>query len=341
MKNGRADFEARAAVRPTARSKETRIMEVVVDNSTTEAEARAWLNEHKAEEQLSWPQLGKLTDVASSTLSLFSTGKYGGNNQAVATKVMAYRDRLATQAEIAADVPTVPEWYETATATRLTQLLRWAQSGKIVLIVTGPGIGKTRTAERFAASDPNVWLATMSPSTSGVATMAIEVGEAIGLGEIKGSPQQLSRKIKAHVRGKKGLLIIDEAQELTDKAINELRGWHDRTGVGIALLGNETVVGHIESRKSALAQVSSRFSYKHVQAVPMVGDLDALFAAWGIKDADQKTFLSRMAALPGALREVTNTLEIALMGAMGAGEPLTLAHLRDAAKQRHTKVGVA
>ncbi len=237
-------------------------MEMVISNSEAEVDARTWLNAHKDEEGLSWPQIGKLTDVSHSTLSLFATGKYAGRNDTVAAKVLAYRDRLAAQAEIAGDVATVPVWYDTPTATKLTSLLRWAQSGKIVLIVTGPGIGKTRTAERFADADPNVWLATMAPSTAGVATMLQEVAVAVGLGEIKGSPQQLSRRVRAHIQGKKGLLIVDEAQELTDKALNELRGLHDRTGLGIALMGNETVVGQIDSRKSALAQISSRFAKK-------------------------------------------------------------------------------
>lgn len=341
MKNGRARLEARAAVRPTARSKEPCIMEVVIDNSAAEADARDWLNAHKIDAALSWTQLAKLTGLSSSTLSLFSTDKYPGNNQTVAVRIMAYRDRLTAQAVIAADVPMVPDWYGTTTSAKLTSLLRMAQSGEIVMIVTGPGLGKTRTAERFAASDPNVWLATMSPSTAGVATMAIEVAEAIGLGEIKGSPQQLSRKIKAHVRGKNGLLIIDEAQELTDKAINELRGWHDRTGVGIALMGNETTVGHVEGRNSALAQVRSRFAFKHVQMVPMPGDMDALFDAWGIIDNEQKAFLTKLAAMPGALREVTMTLKIALMSSFGAGEELSLEHLRGAVKQRNVKLGAA
>ena len=318
-----------------------RSMEVVANNSPVEVEARTWLNTHKDETGLSWPKIGKLTDVGSSTIGLFASGKYTGNNEAVAGKVLAYRSRLTSQAEIAADVPTVPEWYDTPTATRLTSLFKWAQSGEIVLIITKPGIGKTRTAERFEANDPNVWLATMSPSTAGVSTMLIEVAAAIGLGEVKGSPQQLARQIKTRVKGKKGLLIVDEAQELTDKAINELRGWHDRTGVGIALMGNETTVGHIEGRNSALAQVKSRFLYKHVQMIPMPGDLDALFDAWGIVDGEQKTFLTRLAALPGALREVTMTLKIALMASFGAGQELSLAHLREAVKQRHTKVGVA
>lgn len=315
-------------------------MELVVNNSADEiVEARAWLNAHKLEADLTWPQISKLTDVAAPTLSLFSSDKYQGDNGKVAGKVLAYRERLAAQAEIGADAPMLPEWYETETSKRLVSLLRWAQAGKIVLIVTGPGIGKTVTARRFASADPNVWLATMAPSTAGVATMASEVAAVIGLGEIKGSPQQLSRQIRNHVQGKKGLLIVDEAQELTDKAINEIRGWHDRTGVGVALLGNDKVVGQLDTRRSALAQVSSRFSVRHVQAVPLPGDMDALFEAWGIVDAEQKAFLARIGAMPGALREVTHTIELAVMGAFGAEQRLTLKHLRDAAKQRNVKIG--
>lgn len=314
-------------------------MEVVADNSRAEVEARAWLNAHRDEDGLSWPQVGKLCDVASSTLSLFATGKYTGNNATIAAKVLAYRDRRAAQAELAADAPIVPRWYETPTAQRLSSLLRWAQSGEIVLIVTTPGIGKTKVAERFEAYDPNVWLATMSPSTAGVATMLIEVAEAIGLGEIKGSPQQLSRQIKARVSGKNGLLIVDEAQELTDKALNELRSLHDKTNVGIVLMGNENVVGQIDGRKSALAQISSRFSIRHVQVTPLPGDMDVMLDAWGVSSAEQRAFLSKIGALPGALREVTHTIKIASMAAFSTGQPLTLAHLRDAARQRNVKLG--
>ncbi|ARR54773.1 hypothetical protein HY78_15680 [Rhizorhabdus wittichii DC-6] len=314
-------------------------MQVVIDNSVDIEGARAWLVAHKEEETLSWPALGKLTDVADSTLSLFASGNYRGSNEKVAAKVLAYRERLSVQAQIGAEAPAVPVWYETETAAKLTGLLRWAQLGRIVLIVTAPGIGKTRTAERLADADPNVWLATMSPATAGVATMASEVAEAIGLGEITGSPQQLSRKIRAHISGKKGLLIIDEAQELTDKALNEIRGWHDRTKVGVALLGNDKVVGQLDSRKSALAQVSSRFSYRHVQYEPLPGDVDALLTAWSITDQEQVAFLRKIGALPGALRELTHILEIAAISAFGAGMPVSINHLRDAAKRRNFRAG--
>ena len=312
-------------------------MEVVADNSSAEGDARAWLNAHKTETGASWPALSKLTDVASSTLSLFAAGNYGGNNTTIAVKVLAFRDRLASQAEIAADAPIVPDWYETPTARKVTSFLRYAQSGEMVLIVTPPGIGKTKVAERFAANDPNVWLATMSPSTAGVATMAIEVAEAVGLGEIKGSPQQLSRQIKARVRGKNGLLIVDEAQELTDKALNELRSWHDLTNVGIAIMGNESVVGMLDGRKNALAQISSRIAKPLLIEKPEPGDLTVLLDAWGIMEADQRDFLIKLGKLPGALRGVTQTIKSASFAAFGAGQPLGLAHLREAARQRHFK----
>ncbi|WP_288804179.1 AAA family ATPase [uncultured Novosphingobium sp.] len=199
--------------------------------------------------------------------------------------------------------------------------------------------GDAHTAERFEGNDPNVWLATMSPSTAGVSTMLIEIAAAVGLGEVKGSPQQLARLITTRVKGKKGLLIVDEAQELNDKALNELRGIHDRTGLGIVIMGNEVTVGQMAGKKSGLAQISSRVSMRHVQAEPLPSDIDALLDAWGIMAPDQRSFLGKVGATPGALREVTHTIKVANMAAFGLGKQLTLTHLRDAARHRNVRIG--
>lgn len=313
-------------------------MEVVAENSPAEVEARAWLNDHKRECGLSWPRLADLTGIPVSTLTAFASGTYPGRNDTVAAKVLAYRDRCSAQEQIASVAPTSPDWYETPTAARIHGLLQWAQSGEIVSIITTPGIGKTKVAERFVANDPNAWLATMTPSTAGVATMAIKVGIAIGLGEIKGTPQQLSRQIVTRMKGRRGLLIVDEAQELTDTALNEMRSWHDETRVGLVIMGNESVVGKLNGQKSALAQISSRVSIPYVQMKPEAGDLDVLLDAWGIANPDQRAFLGKIGMLPGALREVTHTIKIAQFAASGAGQELSMAHLRDAARQRHVKL---
>ena len=312
-------------------------MNMVDENPDRVEDARAWLIEHRDDTGRSWKDLERLVGSSSSTLSRFCSDQYTGDNDKVADNIFAYRSRLAVQERLAGDRWEKPHWYENRTTTLLTEYLRHAQSGKIVLIVTPPGIGKTKVAERFAAVDPNVWLATMSPATAGVATMASEVAEAIGLGQITGSPHQLSRKIREHFSGRAGLLIIDEAQELTDKSLNEIRGWHDRTGIGIALMGNDKVIGQIDSRRSALAQVSSRFSYRHDQKAPFPEDIEACLDACGIVDGEQRAFLHKLGKLPGALREITNAIEIAAISANGRGGEITLDLLRKAARRRNPK----
>lgn len=335
-KSGRTGVAA--PMRPVTQM-EASDMTNVDENTARVEEARAWLVQHKEQSGASWPDLGRLTDNGSSTLSLFAGEKYNGDNVNVAIKILAYRDRLHAQARLADEIQAKPEWYDNRTTQELTQLLRYAQSGKLVLIVTPPGIGKTKVAERFTETGPNIWLATMSPATAGVSTMASEIAEAIGLGQVTGSPHQLSRKIREHLAGRRGLIIIDEAQELNDKSLNEIRSWHDRTGVGIALLGNDKVIGQIDSRKSALAQVSSRFSYRHIQKDPFPEDIDACLDAWGILDRGQREFLHRLGRLPGALRELTHTIEIASIAAGGSASALTLDRLRAAARSRNPKFG--
>ncbi|KAK0348034.1 hypothetical protein LTR94_038830, partial [Friedmanniomyces endolithicus] len=62
----------------------------------------------------------------------------------------------------------------------------------------------------------------------------------MGEPDAKGAPHQLSRRICEKVRNANGLIILDEAQKLTEKAVEEARSWHDRTGVGLALVGNDS-----------------------------------------------------------------------------------------------------
>jgi hypothetical protein len=316
-------------------------MQVVSENPDRVEEARAWLLKHKEETGMSWPALGRLTSNGNTTLSLFSSDTYKGDNAKVASTILAYRDRIAAQADIGADLPPVPMWFDTKTSKALRNHLVYAQSGKIVLIVTVPGIGKTKMAERFASADPNVWLATMSPATAGVATMASEVAEALGLGLVTGSPHQLSRKIREFLNGRKGLIIIDEAQELTDKALNEIRGWHDRTGVGIALLGNDKVIGQFDSRKSALSQISSRFSHRFVADSPETADIDACLEAWGITGGQQRSYLRQIGMMAGALRELTHTIEFAQLLADKPASMLSAGEFHAAAKARNPKLGRA
>lgn len=297
-------------------------------------EQRHWLIDHRNQLAASWSEMAKRTGIPQGTISQFGSEKgYAGNEQQVAEKVYRYRQMLATQATIAVEAPEVPGFFNTPTSQQLEQVLTMAQRGRIVVGALGPGLGKTMTARRFMTCYPNVIYVAMTPSTAGVNTMQIEVLEAMGDRDAVGTPQKLSRRIRERLRNMRHpLLILDEAQHLSEKALEEIRSWHDAEGVGIALLGNEGVLQRLEggNRRLAFAQLFSRVSLKVVRSLPLNGDIDALAEAWGIFNEPLIAYLRKVCMTPGGLRSGTMALELASMIAASDGKPLELSALQDA-----------
>lgn len=303
------------------------------DNAPADIEEmRAWMVAHKAQLGIGWEPLSKRVGIANSTLNLFCTGKYAGDCQRVANDIYRYRQLLDSQARIEVDAPTIPGFVATPTARKVLSLLGWAHRGKIIAAAMGPGTGKTMTIEHYRDSVTHCFVATMAPSTAGVNNMQIEVMAALGEPEAKGTPQALSRRIRDKVKAMQALIVFDEAQHLSEKAIEEIRSWHDATGVGIALLGNHEVIGRLEggSRKAAYAQLYSRVSMRHEQLLPNEIDARALADEWGIAQEDQLKFLISVALKPGGLRGMTMVLELATMIAAAEQRRVELGDMQDA-----------
>ena len=296
-------------------------------------EQKAWLNDFHRKLG-SWSQVAKRIGIPTGTISQFASAKgYGGDEQKIAETIFRFRQMQAAQASIDVEAPVRPGYFETPTSRELTQLLNWAQRGKIVVAALGPGLGKTMSARNFQACCANVFVATMTPSTAGVNTMQIEVLEALGEKNAIGTPQKLSRRVRERVEGKSNpLIIVDEAQHTSEKALEEIRSWHDATGVGIALLGNIGVMQRLEggNRSAAFAQLYSRVSLKMLRNLPLQGDVAALAEAWNVFDSDVVGMLTKICLTPGGLRNGSHAMELASMIAVSERQPLALAHLQDA-----------
>jgi DNA transposition AAA+ family ATPase len=295
-------------------------------------EQREWLLEHKQTTGSSWSQLADQTGVAQGTLSVFATNKYQGDNERIARDLLRYRQHLNTQRELSLEAPEVPGYFETPTSRSLTSLLSWGHRGRIVVAATGPGCGKTKTAENYRDCMSNVWMVRLKPSCSGINSMQIEALKVLGDREARGSMQQLSARICDRVRNTNGLLIFDEAQHLLDRTIDEIRSWHDDTGVGIAFLGNETVLARIEGghRRAAFAQLYSRIGMRLIRNLPLTDDARALADAWNVHEPKQIAFIVQKSQQPGGLRTVTMMLELATMIAASERRERELSHLQDA-----------
>ena len=304
----------------------------------------AWLQQHKEEMGASWAELGRWTGVPKGTISNFAgPSGYTGDNMPIAASVAQYRATLVNQAQVTAELPDRPGYFETPTSKAVTQYLHQAQRGRIVLVALGAGLGKTESAKNFKSGNANVFHCTMAPSSSGLMPMQLKVLRALGERDATGAPLKLSQMICDKVRDRTApLIIIDEAQHLSIKALEEIRSWHDETGVGIALLGNEMVQQQLDgvSRAATFAQMFSRVALRMVRSKAIAGDAEALAAAWHIADEEIITFLKKIVQMPGALRGATFALEVAHILAAKSGV-MTLRHIENAWAQNSASARAA
>lgn len=305
-------------------------------------EQRDWLNAHKAATSLSWGELAQRSGVPSGTLSTFATGKYLGRNDEKAKQIFRYRQLLESQAERQIGMIVAPAYFETESSRRIRGLMSLAQTGCITVVAMGPGTGKTLTAVEYAGSVANCWRAEMRKSKKTISQMTLQVLRALTI------PTQHSWMIggsdmvvNAMLKRPGALIIIDEANHLTNDSLEEIRGWHDATGVGICLLGNEELLMRIRGgpRSDALARLNSRIAASHIQNLPYPGDVEAFCDAWGVTDPAMRAMLSRVALTPaaGGLRECRQLIQQASLIAADDERAIALSDLRDVQSTRATR----
>lgn len=315
------------------------------ENFPVDVEAeKAWLAALKEAKEYSWARVASETGIPQGTISTFMTGNYAGSKENVARKIFRYRQMVESQAERAIAVPDFdPGFFETPTARRLTSLMIWAHRGRMTLAATGPGTGKTKAIAEYQASASNVWVVTMDPSFKTLNSLIYALLDAVKVntGRHFGGAQ-LSQMVRENVSGRRGLLIVDEANHCTWEQLELLRSLHDtRDGPGVFLAGNEELLMRIEGdpRRDKYSRLNSRIAQRHLAIGPEAGDVDAFCDAWNVTDAGMRSFLHRIALTPGsgALRECKQLIEQASLLAAGDDRALTLTDLRDAQSNRSTR----
>lgn len=294
------------------------------------------------EDNLSHASAARDAGIAGPTMSAWLSGTYTGRNDNIAAKVQLWLASRQERRRARSALPQAPEFVKTKTAGNVIDVLQWAQIGPdIVVIAGGAGIGKTTACGHYAGANPNVWMATMQPSTANVYPMLQVIAGALSLAEK--SATKLPEAIGARVRDTGGLLIVDEAQHLVSKSLDQLRSLHDLYGVGIALVGNESVYGRLqgEGRRPEFAQLFSRIGMRFTRGKPYSEDVCELIKAWKVEDESTVRLLKAIASKPGALRGMTKVLRIATAFAKGNGQALNATHVNAAWKRLSEDGGAA
>lgn len=313
------------------------VAEIKAPETTHVEKVRAKVRAIMEAEGLSQAAIAKEAGIAYGTFTPWMTGKYAGDNEALATKVERWLESREESRRMQATLVREPEFVRTPTAVEVLSLLQWAKAAPgITLITLGPGMGKTMSAKHFAASTPHAHRIVMRPSTSGVHSMMKEIAQTLGVTER--DPGKLTRAIgdKLQRNGRHTLIIIDEAQNLSDPAVDELRFYLDEYGCGIALLGNEDVQTRWgrAAPKEGYGQLHRRIGPRLRKLRVSDGDLDAYIGAWGIEDPGMIKLLKVIGRKAGALGQISATLQMANILAAGDGRAMTADDIKAAWSNR-------
>ena len=275
--------------------------------------------------------------MPSGTFSQWYHGKYQGRLDEQNRKAGMWVDAMEEAGALTASVVPSPGYIATRTAREFENTLALAhQLRKMVIITASGGMGKTTAFERYAATRPHVHLVTASPYTSTVHAILNEVAAVLGVKENDASKR--ARAIGEYLSrtGAPTLLIMDEAQNLSDQAINQLRHFVDIYNIGLAFGGNTEIYGRFANKKDgpSYAQIKRRVTKRIRRERPYLEDITALLDGWNVTDAETRQYLTGIANKDGALGAMTETLQLAHLFAAGEEKPLDLRHVQAAWKDR-------
>lgn len=222
-----------------------------------------------------------------------------------------------------------PPAAQTACMNEVYFAANYAQScGDISLIYGEAGLGKTFSLRQYAKENDVIYieLRDCDKSTKGVCERILE---AIGKNR-RGNDRALVNIIIDYLRKHPKLIIIDEAQHLLLKAIENLRAINDATETGIVLCGNPTVYDQMHGRGQAhFAQLYSRIGIRRCIVNPGMEDIKAIFVPYEL-DSDCLRFLHSLGLQWGGIRNCIKIFNMAQEMARQLGEPLSVGHLETA-----------
>jgi DNA transposition AAA+ family ATPase len=290
-------------------------------------------------ERWTMAEVSRRSEVPPGTFSPWFAGKYRGLYKPVHLKIARWlraheeaRDALGRQLQ-------APGFLETRAAREVLNALMVAQRlPGMVLITLGSGMGKTTCTDHVLETRPNTYRITLSPSTRSIPALYREIAFAVGLDRChpKDMRDRIGEKLRRVGDGK--LLMVDEAQNLSDDAVNELRYFLDVFKCGIALLGNEDVTTRWGKAKivEGYGQLHRRFAARVRRLKPYPEDVQAYVAAWGFQDPEIVRMLNAIGMRAGALGQIEGTVKLAAI--MATGRDLTAADIRAAWSNRADEV---
>lgn len=277
-------------------------------------------------------QVADQADISTGVFSDWYSGKYGPTTHKFTERVELFLKNHEENLKFP-EIMTGPDYIETPTSKQVMNALRFAhRASEFSVITLAAGMGKTVTCREYQRRIQHVYRATMRPQTATLHSMMVELCRVLDVAQ--NNPAKLDTAIGEKLKQKQAnvLLIVDEAQNLHDRAVDQLRYFLDEYQCGIALLGNEEVYSRFAGRTDgpSFGQINRRVGFRIKKLRPERGDITAILDGWKIKDPDCRKILAAIGEKSGALGQITKTIQLASMSAFGEGIPMNVSHIEEA-----------
>lgn len=157
---------------------------------------------------------------------------------------------------------TDPPFVETSVSKVVKNAIKYSHiRGKISVVYGDAGIGKTQAFRSYLRENGLAIGITIAPTYASITGVNELLAEQLGVRERVA--RKITNEIISRLRGSGRVIVIDEAQHLTVRALNHIRCLADEAEVGVCLIGNEEVYSKLKgSGKADFAQLFSRIGMR-------------------------------------------------------------------------------
>ncbi len=225
------------------------------------------------------------TGIAKSTISMWLNNNYKGDNDKIADKINNFiqreKERSGNEELPFADISIVKYIFEIA---RLCHT-----KGKIGVCAGCAGLGKTVAVKKYIKEYMD---SILIESDSGYSAKSLlkEIHRRLGLSG-KGSVYDLMSEVITKLNQSGRLLIIDEAENLPYRALEITRRIHDKTAIGVLLVGRNILFENLRGFNNQYDQLYSRVKYHKSLDKLLIQDVIKILDSIGQSTGLAETYL--------------------------------------------------
>ncbi|OCS10391.1 hypothetical protein CFTD6783_02305 [Campylobacter fetus subsp. testudinum] len=233
-------------------------------NDVCQKDVKNELNTFLISQEVSASALARSIGVSPGAISQFKKGEYKGDNEGLSKKIKAYLNTWnAKQNEPEITAGFKEKIVKTTDFEMANFVINEATNEReIALIYGAAGTGKSTVLKEYIKVNPNAVLIEATCHTT-AKSLLDELGEALKIN----LPLSLSGKLKAvarHLNSCTREILVDEAEHLPLKALEDLRRIHDFSRTPLVLVGTEMLLQNLMGRNKELRQLYSRIGSKWV-----------------------------------------------------------------------------